>query len=168
MKDTDHFPTGIPFTSAVNGSLRNPCGCDKRDVLFWARAKHRTGLERPHVLGVQPPKTLSGSLQPSLEGRTHRQRCFARAGMQTKKGNAMPLISKVPEIVKREFKLEDYVAQAVENYARMIDSTPDHVVNSALKMTVFKDKEFSRWRKEQKASAGRVNATQAPQGGTKA
>jgi hypothetical protein len=80
----------------------------------------------------------------------------------------MPLISKVPEIVKREFKLEDYVAQAVENYARMIDSTPDHVANSALKMTVFKDKEFSRWRKEQKANAGRGNATQAPQGGTKA
>ena len=80
----------------------------------------------------------------------------------------MPLISKVPEIVKREYKLEDYVAHAVENYARMIDSTPDHVVNSALKMTVFKDKEFSRWRKEQRANAGRGNTAQTPQGGTKA
>jgi hypothetical protein len=80
----------------------------------------------------------------------------------------MALISKVPEIVKREYKLEDYVAQAVENYARMIDSTPDHVVNSALKMTVFKDKEFSRWRKEQRAVGGRKNGGESPQGGTKA
>jgi len=80
----------------------------------------------------------------------------------------MPLISKVPEIVKREYKLEDYVAYAVENYARMIGSTPDHVVNSALKMTVFKDKEFSRWRKEQKANAGRGDIPQTPPAGTKA
>ncbi len=80
----------------------------------------------------------------------------------------MPLISRVPEIVKREYKLEDYVAQAVENYARMIDSTPDHVVNSALKMTVFKDKEFSRWRKEQRAATGRNTGGGTPQGGTKA
>lgn len=80
----------------------------------------------------------------------------------------MPLISKVPEIVKREYKLEDYVAHAVENYARMIDSTPDHVVNSALKMTVFKDKEFSRWRKEQRATAEKKNVGETPQSGTKA
>jgi hypothetical protein len=80
----------------------------------------------------------------------------------------MPLISKVPEIVKREFKLEDYVALAVENYARMIDSTPDHVVNSALKMTVFKDKEFARWRKEQRGTTGRSNAQNGPQPGSKA
>src|SRR5689334_9389583 len=32
---------------------------------FWARAKHTTGLERPHFLGLQPPKTSLGSLQPS-------------------------------------------------------------------------------------------------------
>jgi hypothetical protein len=80
----------------------------------------------------------------------------------------MALISKVPEIVKREYKLEDYVALAVENYARMIDSTPDHVVNSALKMTVFKDKEFSRWRKEQRATQGKKNEPEIPQGGAKA
>ncbi len=79
----------------------------------------------------------------------------------------MALISKVPEIVKREFKLEDYVANAIDNYARMIDSTPDHVVNSALKMTVFRDKEFSRWRKEQKGTTGKRVVAEAPQGGAK-
>ncbi len=79
----------------------------------------------------------------------------------------MALISKVPEIVKREFKLEDYVAAAIDNYARMIDSTPDHVVNSALKMTVFRDKEFARWRKEQKATTGKKTVAEAPHTGPK-
>ena len=73
----------------------------------------------------------------------------------------MPLISKVPEIVAREYKLEDYVAGAVENYARMIESTPDHVVNSALKMILFKDKDYSRWRKDRQPTTGKkeVGAT---------
>ena len=61
----------------------------------------------------------------------------------------MSIISKVPEIVKREFALEDYVLLAVEKYAAFIESTPDHVVNSALKMIVLRDKEFARWRKQQ-------------------
>jgi hypothetical protein len=79
----------------------------------------------------------------------------------------MALISKVPEIVKREFKLEDYVSTAIDNYARMIDSTPDHVVNSALKMTVFRDKEFARWRKDRKGTTAEKAVPQAPPSGTK-
>jgi hypothetical protein len=79
----------------------------------------------------------------------------------------MALISKVPDIVKREFKLEDYVSSAIDNYARMIDSTPDHVVNSALKMTVFRDKEFARWRKDHKGTMAEKAVSQAPPSGTK-
>ena len=67
----------------------------------------------------------------------------------------MPLISKVPEIVTREYKLEDYVVAAVENYAKMIESTPDHVVNSALKIILFKDKDYSRWRRDRQGTAGK-------------
>ena len=67
----------------------------------------------------------------------------------------MPLISKVPEIVTREYKLDDYVVAAVENYAKMIESTPDHVVNSALRMILFKDKDYSRWRKDHQATTGK-------------
>ena len=78
----------------------------------------------------------------------------------------MPIISKVPEIVKREFALEDYVLLAVEKYATFIDSTPDHVVNSALKMIVLKDKEFARWRKQQNAAAR--STTPAPRSGHRA
>jgi len=75
--------------------------------------------------------------------------CPEKSPKTQHKGAAMPIISKVPEIVKREFELEDYVLLAVEKYAAFIDSSPDHVVNSALKMIVLKDKEFARWRKEQ-------------------
>ena len=74
----------------------------------------------------------------------------------------MPLISKVPEILTREYKLDDYVVAAVENYAKMIDSTPDHVVNSALKMILFKDKDYSRWRKDRQGTTGRTNAATQP------
>ena len=52
-------------------------------------------------------------------------------------------------------QLEDYVVAAVENYVKMIDSTPDHVVNSALKIVLFKDKDYSRWRKDRQGTTGK-------------
>ena len=50
------------------------------------------------------------------------------------------------------------VALVVEKYATFIDSTPDHVVNSALKMLLWKDKHFMNWRKQQQ-QAGRGMGT---------
>jgi hypothetical protein len=67
----------------------------------------------------------------------------------------MSIINKPPEMVKREYELQDPVAQAVEKYALFIQSTPDHVVNSALKMVIWKDAEFRRWRKQQQTNAER-------------
>lgn len=64
----------------------------------------------------------------------------------------MSIISRPPVRVKREYELQDPVAQAVEKYAAFIQSTPDHVVNSALKMVIWKDAEFWRWRKRQQTS----------------
>jgi len=46
----------------------------------------------------------------------------------------MSIINKPPQHVKREYELEEPVALVVEKYATFIDSTSDHVVNSALKM----------------------------------
>lgn len=60
----------------------------------------------------------------------------------------MSIINRPPGIVKREYELQEPVAQAVEKYAAFIQSTPDHVVNSALKMVIWKDAEFRRWRKQ--------------------
>ena len=65
----------------------------------------------------------------------------------------MSIINKPPEMVKREYELQDPVAQAVEKYALFIQSTPHHVVNSALKMVIWKDAEFRRWRKQQQFNA---------------
>jgi hypothetical protein len=67
----------------------------------------------------------------------------------------MSIIDKPPEIVKRQYELEDPVAQTVDQYALFIQSTPDHVVNSALKMVIWKDAEFRRWRKQQQSNPER-------------
>ena len=61
----------------------------------------------------------------------------------------MAIINKPPEMVKREYELQEPIAVAVEKYATFIQSTPDHVVNSALKMVIWRDAEFRRWRKQQ-------------------
>lgn len=71
----------------------------------------------------------------------------------------MSIINRPPEIVRREYELQEPVAQAVDKYAVFIQSTPDHVVNSALKMVIWKDAEFRRWRKQQQASPERKEST---------
>jgi hypothetical protein len=104
-------------------------------------------------LGWSDPTSLPRkpwwSLQP---------RCFARVPqdqIKTKrKGeSAMSIINKPPEMVKREYELQEPIAAAVEKYATFIQSTPDHVVNSALKMVIWRDAEFRRWRKQQQTQA---------------
>jgi len=71
----------------------------------------------------------------------------------------MSIINKPPEMVKREYELQEPVAVAVEKYAAFIESTPDHVVNSALKMLLWKDADFRRWRRQQQASIDRKEGT---------
>jgi hypothetical protein len=66
----------------------------------------------------------------------------------------MSIINKPPEMVKREYDLQEPIAVAVEKYAVFIQSTPDHVVNSALKMVIWRDAEFRRWRKQQQTQTG--------------
>jgi hypothetical protein len=61
----------------------------------------------------------------------------------------MSIINKPPELVKREYELQEPIAVAVEKYAAFIASTPDHVVNSALKMVLWRDADFRRWREQQ-------------------
>jgi hypothetical protein len=70
----------------------------------------------------------------------------------------MSIINKPPEMVKREYELQEPIALAVEKYATFIQSTPDHVVNSALKMVIWRDVEFRRWRKQQQTSAEKKDA----------
>jgi len=74
----------------------------------------------------------------------------------------MSIINKPPEMVKREYELQEPIAVAVEKYATFIQSTPDHVVNSALKIVIWRDVEFRRWRKQQQAQADRKDGHVAP------
>lgn len=67
----------------------------------------------------------------------------------------MSIINKPPEMVKREYELQEAIAVAVEKYATFIQSTPDHVVNSALKIVIWRDVEFRRWRMQQQKQADR-------------
>jgi hypothetical protein len=71
----------------------------------------------------------------------------------------MSIINKPAEMVKREYELQEPIAVAVERYATFIQSTPDHVVNSALKMVIWRDVEFRRWRKQQAQTDRMVGQT---------
>ena len=71
----------------------------------------------------------------------------------------MSIINKPPETVKREYELQEPVAVAVENYAAFIESTPDHVVNSALKMVLWRDADFRRWRRQRQETAEKKEGT---------
>jgi len=62
-------------------------------------------------------------------------------------------------MVKREYELQEPIAVAVEKYAAFIQSTPDHVVNSALKMVLWRDADFRRWRKQQQTPLTRRTVT---------
>ena len=75
----------------------------------------------------------------------------------------MSIINKPPQHVKREYELEEPVALVVEKYATFIDSTPDHVVNSALKIVLWRDRHFMSWRKQQKQAARKNAPTTATQ-----
>jgi hypothetical protein len=83
--------------------------------------------------------------------------CLARVELGQRKGRKegelMSIINKPPEMVKREYELQEPIAVAVEKYAAFIQSTPDHVVNSALKMVLWRDADFRRWRKQQQTPA---------------
>ena len=70
----------------------------------------------------------------------------------------MSIISRPPETVKREYELQEPIATAVEKYAVFIQSTPDHVVNSALKLVIWWDVEFRRWRRHEQAASERKEA----------
>jgi hypothetical protein len=79
----------------------------------------------------------------------------------------MSIINKPPEMVKREYDLQESVEQAVEKCATFIQRTPDHVVSSRLKMVIWKDAEFRRWRKQQQTDSERKEGT-APSKAAKA
>src|ERR1700691_213942 len=65
----------------------------------------------------------------------------------------MSIIKKAPAIRTREVHLEEPVNQLLEDYARFIESSPDHVINSALKKVLWRDQDYRKWREARHRTA---------------
>jgi len=64
----------------------------------------------------------------------------------------MSIVKKAPGLMSREVKLEEPVNQLLEDYARFIESSPDHVVNCVLKK-LWRDQDYRKWRDQRRAAA---------------
>ena len=70
----------------------------------------------------------------------------------------MPIVTKPPAILARQLHLEEPVSALLDDYAKFIDSSPDHVVNSVLKKTLWRDQDYRKWRNERRSLDGEKNA----------
>jgi hypothetical protein len=77
----------------------------------------------------------------------------------------MPLINKAPAIVTLEVKVEEPVKHLLEDYARFIDSSPDHVVNSVIKKNLWRDQEYRKWREQHRGQSPETPNSTASQRG---
>jgi hypothetical protein len=109
-------------------------------------------------LGFQPPKKCLGSLPPSSAFPRARDFSAARSGFRIsqERTTIMPLIKKAPAVVSLEVKIEEPVKQLLEDYARFIDSTPDHVVNMVIKKNLWRDQDYRKWRDEKRSESARA------------
>jgi hypothetical protein len=78
----------------------------------------------------------------------------------------MSIIKKAPAILTREFRLEEPVSLLLDDYAQFIESSPDHVLNSAIKKTLWRDQDYRKWR-ELKKSADNGAGRRAPEAAAK-
>jgi hypothetical protein len=72
-----------------------------------------------------------------------------------------------PKLVTIEFQLEEPLLTTLKAYCEFIDSTPHHVIATALRLVFKKDYEFKRWLKVQQDSQKPLrddnpNRTQVP------
>src|SRR6267378_891589 len=77
----------------------------------------------------------------------------------------MSIIKKAPAILAREFRIEEPVSALLDDYAQFIESSPDHVINSALKKTLWRDQDYRKWREQRRNSGGeaaRHGSTEGP------
>ena len=78
----------------------------------------------------------------------------------------MSIIKKAPAILVREFRLEEPVSLLLDDYAQFIESSADHVLNVAIKKTLWRDQDYRKWR-EQKRSAEGAAASRGPEAAAK-
>jgi hypothetical protein len=66
----------------------------------------------------------------------------------------MPIVKKAPAIVNREIRMEEPVSTLLDDYAQFIESSADHVVNSVLKKTLWRDQDYRKWREQRRTRTG--------------
>jgi hypothetical protein len=76
----------------------------------------------------------------------------------------MPIVKKAPEMMSREVRLEQPVNELLEDYARFIESSPDHVVNAVLKKMLWRDLDYRKWRGERRAELSGTQKLQPSDG----
>jgi hypothetical protein len=76
----------------------------------------------------------------------------------------MPIVKKAPEMMAREIKLEQPVNELLEDYARFIESSPDHVINAVLKKVLWRDLDYRKWRGERRAGQSGTDKLQTSDG----
>ena len=72
----------------------------------------------------------------------------------------MSIIKKAPAIKTREVRLEEPVNELLEDYARFIESSPDHVLNAALKKVLWRDQDYRKWRDQRRNAQSGSEKTQ--------
>lgn len=77
----------------------------------------------------------------------------------------MPIVKKAPDITTREIKLEIPVSELLEDYARFIESTADHVVNAVLKKVLWRDQDYRKWRDARRTASASAAKIQSPDTG---
>ena len=71
----------------------------------------------------------------------------------------MSIIKKAPTIKTREVHLEEPVNELLEDYARFIESSPDHVLNAALKKVLWRDHDYRKWRDQRRSGLEKPQST---------
>jgi len=77
----------------------------------------------------------------------------------------MSVIKKAPAILMREFRMEEPVSVLLDDYRQFIASSPDQVINSALKKTLWREQDYRKWRERRKnavADAANRGASEGP------
>ena len=70
-------------------------------------------------------------------------------------------ISEQPVILNRKIRLEQDASELIEDYARFIESSADHVINSALKKVLWRDQDYRKWREARRTAQSGTDKAQS-------
>jgi hypothetical protein len=126
------------------------------------------GWSDPTFGSLWLPKAIVGSLQPRKQGEALLAKCFARVQLRERNEEEETYVDHQQTPTTREARVR--VGRACRSRGGEVRHVyrqhPDHVVNSALKMLLWKDKHFMNWRKQQQQDARKevpITSTQKSQ-----